>query len=249
MRASKRPYRAIGCATPMHRMPWITVRRSISFKPHLGIPQLPLQAGISTPGPPSRVRAISKTCSGRAIDLLLGFDLESSVTTNRPSHITMKTLKLRVFPRCGQPYNEPPAVSREDPSIEVCLACGTSRSLGVLCPYHWQDWLRLAAAEIPRLGQPTILDSKARQTSPVAARPVRRHRPRSGLKIASIRPSYPASPRLGRCAPHVRPMRPACRLRWPGWATGVPAHRRPQTASRGYFTLVGGVGVQAVASP
>lgn len=42
--------------------------------------------------------------------------------------------RLSICPRCGQPYYEPPALSREDNKTLICPDCGTRqalRSIGV----------------------------------------------------------------------------------------------------------------------
>ena len=36
---------------------------------------------------------------------------------------------FRICPRCGQPFTETPAQSREDPSVEICPACGQAEAL------------------------------------------------------------------------------------------------------------------------
>jgi len=36
---------------------------------------------------------------------------------------------LRMCPRCGKPYAEVSAQSREDSSIDICPACGTAEAL------------------------------------------------------------------------------------------------------------------------
>jgi hypothetical protein len=35
----------------------------------------------------------------------------------------------RICPRCGKPYAEATALSREDPRVEICPACGTAEAL------------------------------------------------------------------------------------------------------------------------
>jgi hypothetical protein len=38
----------------------------------------------------------------------------------------------RICPRCGKPYIEVPAQSREDKDVEICPACGTAEALEAL---------------------------------------------------------------------------------------------------------------------
>ena len=36
---------------------------------------------------------------------------------------------MRVCPKCGESYSEPPALSRVDNKTEICLLCGTKEAL------------------------------------------------------------------------------------------------------------------------
>lgn len=44
----------------------------------------------------------------------------------------MMRSKARVCPKCGLPYTEPPALSREDNATEICPACGMREALAAM---------------------------------------------------------------------------------------------------------------------
>lgn len=37
--------------------------------------------------------------------------------------------QIKICPRCGKPYHEPPALSREDNKTLICPDCGTREAL------------------------------------------------------------------------------------------------------------------------
>lgn len=40
-----------------------------------------------------------------------------------------KNKKWKTCPRCGQKYNEPPALSRKDNKTKICSKCGNEEAL------------------------------------------------------------------------------------------------------------------------